>query len=84
MLTRLIIKLIVFYQKFISPLFSTYFGCNCRFYPSCSEYTKIAIQNFGILKGSYLGLKRILRCHPFSEGGYDPVPEKEVIKGGKV
>ena len=56
-------------------------GCNCKFYPTCSEYTKQAIEKYGCLKGSFLGLKRILRCNPFSKGGYDPVPpKKEKIK----
>ncbi len=45
----------------------------CRFYPTCSEYTKQAIMKYGVLKGSWLGFKRILRCNPFNEGGYDPL-----------
>jgi len=73
MIKELIIKSIALYQRFISPVFFTYFGVNCRFYPSCSEYIKEAIEKFGILKGSYLGFKRLLRCHPLSSGGYDPV-----------
>lgn len=80
MITKLIIRFIGFYQKFISPFISTYLGFNCRFYPSCSEYTKQAIEKYGLMKGSFLGLKRILRCHPFSQGGYDPVSEKRIKK----
>ena len=73
MIKKLIIKFITFYQKFVSPFFSIYLGINCKFYPSCSEYTKEAIEKYGLLKGSYLGFKRLLRCHPFSSGGYDPL-----------
>jgi putative membrane protein insertion efficiency factor len=66
-----ILLFILFYQKIISPLKPR----TCRFYPTCSQYAYQAIQKFGILKGIYYGIKRILRCHPFHEGGYDPVPE---------
>lgn len=66
---RSAIFLIRFYQIFISPLLP---GC-CRFYPTCSEYMKIAVQRYGVLKGVYLGLRRLGRCHPFNLGGYDPV-----------
>jgi len=57
------------YQKFISPLFPQ----TCRFYPSCSAYFIQAVEKYGALKGSYLGIKRILKCHPFHPGGYDPL-----------
>ena len=59
-----------FYKRFISPLLPP----ACRFYPSCSQYAIGAIQTHGALRGSWLGAKRLGRCHPFSKGGYDPVP----------
>ncbi len=68
MLKKIAIFLISIYQK-ISKLTPP---C-CRFYPTCSEYTKQAIEKYGFLKGGWLGVKRICRCHPFSEGGYDPL-----------
>ena len=48
-------------------------GYHCKYYPTCSEYTLQAIEKYGILKGSFLGIKRIFRCNPFSKGGYDPL-----------
>lgn len=66
---KIFIFLIKFYQKAISP----FLGRRCRFYPTCSEYTKQAIEKYGALKGLYLGLIRILKCHPFHKGGYDPL-----------
>lgn len=69
MFKKLAINLIRIYQK-ISSLKPPV----CRFYPTCSEYTKQAIIKYGIIKGLWLGIKRILKCHPFNEGGYDPVP----------
>ena len=67
-----ILGLIKFYKKFISPILS-FLGFHCKYYPTCSEYTKQAIEKYGILKGSFLGAKRILKCNPFSKGGYDPL-----------
>src|SRR5450631_1245228 len=63
------------YQLAISPML----GPRCRFYPSCSCYAHTAIERHGVLRGTWLGLRRILRCHPFAEGGYDPVPDKRLI-----
>jgi|TARA_B110000971_G_scaffold195373_1_gene209737 putative membrane protein insertion efficiency factor len=64
--------IIKMYQKLISPFFPS----SCRFQPTCSHYTKDALLSHGIAKGSYLGIKRILRCHPWGGSGYDPVPKK--------
>lgn len=58
------------YRRFISPLFP---AC-CRYYPTCSEYTLIVLERFGAIKGSYLGIKRILKCNPFFKGGIDYPP----------
>jgi putative membrane protein insertion efficiency factor len=66
----LLIQIIRFYQKFLSPLTPP----SCIYSPTCSQYTLLAIKKHGALKGSYLGLRRILRCHPWGRGGYDPVP----------
>lgn len=60
------------YQKVLSPVF----GQRCRFWPSCSQYTIEAIQEWGPAKGMWLGAKRICRCHPLNEGGIDPVPKR--------
>ncbi|MCR5033011.1 MAG: membrane protein insertion efficiency factor YidD [Lachnospiraceae bacterium] len=67
----LLIYLIKLYQKYLSPLKST----KCPYYPSCSEYGREAVETYGAFKGSFLALWRILRCNPFSKGGYDPVPK---------
>ena len=66
---KLVLFLISIYQK-ISSLTPP----RCRFYPTCSEYTKQAIIKYGLLKGGLLGIKRICKCHPLNDGGYDPVP----------
>lgn len=67
----LFIGLIKFYRKFISPMKRT---PSCRYIPTCSQYALEALQKYGPLKGSYLAMKRILRCNHFHKGGYDPVP----------
>ena len=68
---RLLLSLIRFYQKHISPAFPA----RCRYSPTCSRYAYEAITKYGALKGGYLALKRFLRCHPFHKGDYfDPVP----------
>ena len=67
---KLLLVLIRCYKYAISPLL----GQNCRFFPSCSDYTAQAIEKYGALKGSGLALKRILKCHPWNPGGIDPVP----------
>jgi len=61
--------LIGFYRHYISPLR----GPTCRFYPSCSAYAQEAIEKYGTIKGGWLAVRRVLRCHPFNPGGYDPV-----------
>lgn len=69
---RLARIMIYAYQYLISPVL----GNHCRYYPSCSRYTGLAIERFGIMYGSYVGIKRIIRCHPWHPGGYDPVPSQ--------
>lgn len=67
----LMILIIRFYQKFISKYILT--GKNCRFYPTCSQYSLEAYQKYGFFKASFLTIYRILRCNPFNHGGYDPL-----------
>lgn len=75
-LTILIIKLINIYQRLLSPVL----GRNCKYYPSCSDYAKEAIIKKGVITGIILSTWRILRCNPFSYGGYDPVDKREYLK----
>jgi putative membrane protein insertion efficiency factor len=67
---RVVLGLIVMYQRLISPVL----GPSCRYVPTCSEYTRQAIERYGVIRGTWMGTKRIARCHPFHRGGYDPVP----------
>lgn len=66
----LLLSFLRLYRLLLSPLL----GQRCRFYPSCSEYASGCIQKYGVLRGCYLAVRRILRCHPFHPGGIDPVP----------
>ncbi|CAG7857633.1 hypothetical protein MCAMS1_02533 [biofilm metagenome] len=68
----ILVSVLRFYKYFISPVL----GNNCRFYPSCSTYAVDSLNKQGVIKGLYLTVKRILKCHPYHEGGIDPVPEK--------
>ena len=72
----LLIGIVRFYQRFISPLFPQ----SCRYSPSCSTYTIQAIEKHGAIKGSIMGIARISRCHPLVEGGIDPVPDHFTLK----
>ncbi|MBP3887912.1 MAG: membrane protein insertion efficiency factor YidD [Cellulosilyticum sp.] len=77
---KIALGMIRFYQRAISPML----GGHCRFIPTCSQYTYEAIQIHGFLKGTFLGAKRILKCHPFHPVAYDPVPEKKVRNSKKT
>ncbi|MDO5725776.1 MAG: membrane protein insertion efficiency factor YidD [Tissierellia bacterium] len=70
-MNKIMLALIKFYQKVISPYFLP--GRHCRFEPTCSEYARQAYSKYGFFKGTYLSIKRILKCHPFHVGGYDPL-----------
>lgn len=70
------VALLVVYRRLISPLY----GDVCRYYPSCSSYTLQAIQHHGLLIGAFFGARRLLRCHPWAEGGFDEIPEKRTFR----
>jgi uncharacterized protein len=76
---RVLLGLIGFYRKFISPLL----GPRCRFYPSCSAYALEAVQVHGAGRGTWLAIRRLSRCHPFHPGGLDPVPPRRHEQGGQ-
>lgn len=73
---QLALALIKVYRYAISPML----GQHCRYYPSCSGYAYLAIERFGLLRGVWLAVRRLLRCHPWHEGGYDPVPESSTAQ----
>ncbi len=77
---RLLLAALRVYQGFLSPLMPS----ACKFYPSCSRYAYEAIEIHGARRGSWLALRRLLRCRPFSRGGVDPVPEREVSASAEV
>jgi putative membrane protein insertion efficiency factor len=74
---KLLLLMIRGYQIAVSPML----GARCRFYPSCSAYTHTAVARFGVIHGTWMGVRRICRCHPFCDGGYDPVPEEKLLHG---
>ena len=69
---RTVLVLIRAYQYVLSPLL----GPRCRYHPTCSDYTAISVERFGLLRGGWLAVKRIARCHPWQPGGHDPVPDR--------
>ena len=69
--SRVIVFLLLFYKSQISPFLPS----ACKYQPTCSMYAKEAVERFGVRKGLYLAVKRLLRCHPFAQGGFDPVPD---------
>ena len=75
-LTYCVIRLIRIYKVLISP----FLGHSCRYFPTCSDYSIEALKNFGFFKGLYLSVKRILSCHPWSRGGFDPVKKEVKVK----
>jgi putative membrane protein insertion efficiency factor len=70
MMARILVWIVKAYQMILSP----FFGQQCRFYPTCSQYAVEAIQKHGALLGSYYTVRRLLRCHPWCDGGHDPIP----------
>ncbi|HEU5457277.1 MAG TPA: membrane protein insertion efficiency factor YidD [Terracidiphilus sp.] len=79
-MTRILLGLLRFYKRWVSPALHTLGTGGCKFVPTCSEYAAEAIAVHGPLKGSWLGARRLLRCHPFGKGGFDPVPSAQVAR----
>ena len=75
-ITYLLIRLIKIYKFLISPLF----GNSCRYFPTCSDYSIESLKTYGLIKGLFLSLKRILSCHPWGNGGFDPVKKEMKVK----
>jgi putative membrane protein insertion efficiency factor len=73
---RMVVGLVIVYQKLVSPRI----GANCRYQPTCSTYAVEAISRFGVIRGGWLALRRLGRCHPLHPGGYDPVPDSLTVK----
>ena len=73
-MTRILLAMLAFYQRWLSPALHTLSPGGCKFLPTCSEYAVVAISTHGPLRGSAMALWRLLRCHPFTRGGLDPVP----------
>lgn len=69
---KIVLFFLKVYKRYISPVVEA-LGFKCKFYPTCSEYTKQAVEKYGCVKGILLGIRRIFRCNPFSKGGYDPL-----------
>lgn len=79
---RLAAGLLVFYRGAISPTLHALAPGGCRFQPTCSEYAAIAVAEWGVVRGGWMALGRLARCHPFCKGGYDPVPARNGKGGG--
>lgn len=83
-MTRILLALLAFYKRWLSPALHSLHPGGCKFLPTCSEYASIAIATHGPLRGSALAAWRLLRCHPFTPGGFDPVPAATPHRGSPV